>query len=122
MESKDQDMSDQQVDLLIRSAKKQKEQEEDPAAIKQKISFLDCLLSKSVESDINFVTQSLDNINPSDEQENPNNHPHFIPLTTSDKLRLYSPWKHSIIIKLIGKRMTYTFKADYKLSGRLTKK
>ncbi|WMV13899.1 hypothetical protein MTR67_007284, partial [Solanum verrucosum] len=53
--------------------------------------------------------QGLDNINVQDEQENPHNHPNFIPISSSDKLRLYSPWKYSLIVKLIGKRIGYIY-------------
>lgn len=38
-----------------------------------------------------------------DEGDNPFDTEDFIPLTAIDKVRLYSPWKHSIIIKLFGK-------------------
>ena len=58
---------------------------------------------------INYVTEGLENINFQEEQENPQNHPNFIPLTSNDKLRLNSPWKLSIIIKLVGKNMGYLY-------------
>ncbi|WMV51868.1 hypothetical protein MTR67_045253 [Solanum verrucosum] len=58
-----------------------------------------------MEPYINYVTQGLDNTSFLDEQENPQNHPNFIPITTSDKHRLYMPRKQSLIIKLIGKKI-----------------
>lgn len=71
--------------------KKQKEEESTPAAIR-KVSFLETLKVSINENDINYVTQGLDNINFQDEQENPQNHPNFIPISSNDKHRLYSPW------------------------------
>lgn len=31
----------------------------------------------------------------------------FIPLSAEDKSRIHKPWKNSLIIKLIGKKMTH---------------
>ncbi|KAK4716481.1 hypothetical protein R3W88_014819 [Solanum pinnatisectum] len=94
-------MSDQEEDLLHRSIKKQKE-EEIPTAPACKVSFLESLQTSIDESNVCYITQSLDNINFQDEQDNTNNHPNFIPITANDKQRLYSPWKYSLIIKLVG--------------------
>ncbi|KAK6782446.1 hypothetical protein RDI58_020242 [Solanum bulbocastanum] len=99
-------MCDQEVDLLHRSTKKQKE-EVSKAPVNRKVSFLESLISKTEDSNITYVTQGLDNISFHDEQKNPQNHPNFIPITSSDKQRLYTPSKQSLIIKLFGKRMGY---------------
>lgn len=107
MNTRDQDMSDQEIDLLKRSTKKQKEEHQN--AIPCKVCFLDTFKASIIEPDINYVTKGLENINFQDEQENPQNHSNFIPLTASEKHRLYSPWKTSIIIKLIGKKMGYMY-------------
>ncbi|KAG5582328.1 hypothetical protein H5410_052955 [Solanum commersonii] len=109
MDKEDHDMSEQESDLLLRSAKKQKEEEELPTEPKRKVSFLESLKSNLMEPYINYVTQGLDNTSFLDEQENPQNHPNFIPITTSDKHRLYTPRKQSLIIKLIGKKIGYSY-------------
>lgn len=95
MESKDQEVSEPETDLLIRRTKKQKD--EIATDHTTQVSFLETLLSKIDEPDINYVTQSLENINFLDEQENPQNYPNFIPITTNEKHRLYAPWKHALI-------------------------
>ncbi|KAK4709982.1 hypothetical protein R3W88_004495 [Solanum pinnatisectum] len=91
------------ADLQHRSTKKQKE-EVSNTPVNRKVSFLESLISKTEDSNITYVTQGLDSINFHDEQENPQNHPNFIPITSSDKQRLYTPWKQSLIIKLVEKK------------------
>ncbi|KAH0633409.1 hypothetical protein KY284_036195 [Solanum tuberosum] len=100
-------MSEQEADLLSRSTKKQKEElTSNPTS---KVSFLESLISNMEEPTINYVTQSLDNISFHDEQENHQNHPNFIPITSADKLRLYAPWRLALIIKLVGKKIGYIY-------------
>lgn len=83
-------MSEQEIDLLRRSTKKQKEEEYQNSA-PCKVSSLDTLNASITEPDINYVIQGLENINFQDEHENRQNHPNFIPITMSDKHRVYSP-------------------------------
>lgn len=109
MNKEDHVMSEQETDLLQRSTMKQKDEETADHTTTTKVSFLDTLKSSIHDQDINYVTKGLENINFQDEQENPLNHPNFIPLSLTDKLRLYSPWQHLIIIKLVGKRMGYLY-------------
>ncbi|KAK6780696.1 hypothetical protein RDI58_022880 [Solanum bulbocastanum] len=107
MDNNDHEMSEQEADLLSRSTKKQKE--ELTPNPNSKVSFLESLISNMEEPTINYVTQSLDNISFHDEQENHQNHPNFIPISSVDKLRLYAPWRLALIIKLVGKKMGYIY-------------
>ncbi|WMV55927.1 hypothetical protein MTR67_049312, partial [Solanum verrucosum] len=93
--------------------KKQKE-EVDQTSVNRKVSFLESLIFKTEEYYITYITQGLDNISFHDEQANPLNHPNFIPITSSDKQRLYTHWIQSLIIKLVGKRMGYLHLPSFK--------
>lgn len=99
---KDQDMSDQESNLLILSTKKQKE--ERPMIKNPKVSFFEKLFPKIEDPGVNIVTHCLENISFQEKLDNPLSHPNFIPITTNKKHRLYTHWKHALIIKLVGKR------------------
>ncbi|XP_019251424.1 PREDICTED: uncharacterized protein LOC109230374 [Nicotiana attenuata] len=43
----------------------------------------------------------------SEERIAANNSDNFIPLSTENKARLYSPWKYSIIVKVFGRKVSY---------------
>lgn len=38
---------------------------------------------------------------------NPANNDTFIPITSTDKSRLYEPWQYSVIVKLFGRRIIH---------------
>jgi len=107
------DTSEKEADFTSSEHKKQKEEVEQ-TSVNRKVSFLESLIFKTEEYYITYVTQGLDNISFHDEQENPQNHPNFIPIASSNKQRLYTHWKQSLIIKLVGKRMGYLHLSSFK--------
>nr|XP_016467815.1 PREDICTED: uncharacterized protein LOC107790404 [Nicotiana tabacum] len=60
---------------------------------------------------------SLTTIDLTDEVlHNPTYDDTFIPITSTDKTRLYEPWKYSIIVKIFGKRITHQIMHDKLMS------
>lgn len=82
-------MSYEEANLFHRSRKKPNEGVS-PTAPARKVSFVIPLQSLIDEYNMSFATQGLDNINFKDKQDNLNNHPNSIPITTIEKHRLYS--------------------------------
>ncbi|XP_075112822.1 uncharacterized protein LOC142182352 isoform X2 [Nicotiana tabacum] len=72
-------------------------------------SFLQTLLAnKCISTSINNHSQPLPNPDLSDEFINDKDEDDtFIPISTTDKARLYEPWKYSVIIKLFGRRIAH---------------
>lgn len=70
-------------------------------------SYRDTVTQTQTFSAMDFDCTLFNNMSLEEEKDNTTNHPNFIPITSSDKNRLYEPWKKSLIIKLLGKRMSY---------------
>lgn len=74
-----------------------------PLTHSQPISYADTLLHKNVLS-LPAITTTLSNIDMSDEEIDPTPE-NSIPLTSSHKVKIYSPWQYSIIVKVFGRKV-----------------
>ncbi|XP_019237871.1 PREDICTED: uncharacterized protein LOC109218010 [Nicotiana attenuata] len=72
-------------------------------------SFLQTLISNKHPPTIPYIQQSMElELDLSDESLHCNQDDDiFIPITTEDKCRLYTPWKYSIIVKLFGRKIAH---------------
>lgn len=95
-------MNDEEVNQLLRSRNRQKDQSNGKNSFKEKL-----ISSDSTIKHLDFKCNSFRNISLEDENTNPENHLNFILISAQDKERLYKPWKQSIIIKLLGRRLGY---------------
>lgn len=102
--SSDTALTDQEFDQLNQSIDRPK-----PSIntnnLKHPITFRDTLIEKDNNPFMNLDRDFLSKLSLDPEQENPHKHPYYIPITTSDKTRLYRPWQQVIIIKLLGEKV-----------------
>ncbi|XP_019240757.1 PREDICTED: uncharacterized protein LOC109220746 [Nicotiana attenuata] len=78
----------------------------------KKMSFLDTLKSNhNCDQDSNQITvqRNIDLYEPEDEINNYPDPNLFIPITSSDKERLYKNWTNALIVKMFGRRVGYHF-------------
>ncbi|OIS98476.1 hypothetical protein A4A49_16744 [Nicotiana attenuata] len=102
----DKAMNDQEADLLQPSTYRPDiTSETQPAA--NTTSYRDSF--STYGSSFDFISHTFQNLDLSDENENPSNQPHFIPITTADKSRLYTSWKQTVIVKPLGRKLGYHF-------------
>lgn len=82
-------------------------QMDDPETSNTKASFLHTLISNTQTDSFANASQFIHaDIDLSDEIINcDRNEESFIPLTASDKSRLYSSWQYSVIVKVFGKKV-----------------
>ncbi|XP_019231889.1 PREDICTED: uncharacterized protein LOC109212674 [Nicotiana attenuata] len=72
-------------------------------------SFLQTLISNKHPATIPHIQQSMNyELDLSDESLHSNQDDDiFIPITTEDKYRLYTPWKYSVIVKVFGRKIAH---------------
>ncbi|PHU24299.1 hypothetical protein BC332_09406 [Capsicum chinense] len=70
------------------------------------LSYLEKLMASSHLQTINTsIPRPL--LDMEDETSSENDDHNFIPLTSEDKNRIYKPWQFSLIIKIIGRKMSH---------------
>lgn len=100
--------SEQETDQLARNTNKPK----DPTISKHlpsKPTYLHKLNPPSPTTHLDYKYNLLNSISLNDENDNPADHLYFISITKHEKIRLYSPWTQSVIIKLLGPKVSYNF-------------
>lgn len=113
-EASENNLSYQKKDQLNRNIDKPKEasnkdvQTNTQSSNTNKVSFHDTLSLLPPPFNPTLETEFLKKLSLDDENSNPSKHPFFIPITSNDKLSLYCPWQQAIIIKLLGKKISYT--------------
>lgn len=105
-------MHEQEEDLLQRSTDKPKEASNAQEPL-SKVSFRDKLISDSPTSSIDSIQKVFNHFNLEDEKENTSNHPFFIPISSSDKERLYASWEQTVMIKPLGNKIEYNYLPTY---------
>lgn len=69
-------------------------------------SYLNTLISNTpVPHSLFQLYYPTTHLDLTDESNAPNDPTNFIPLSPEEKNRLYAPWKHSVIVKVFGRRI-----------------
>lgn len=77
-----------------------------------RISFLEKLTDSTINKQtLNQVSVqgNIEDIDPLDETVNHLETENFIPLTSTDKERIYKNWSNALIVKILGRRVGYRF-------------